>query len=116
VADYKGKHVVCDMILKENVDISQLMVYIEESIKHAKMNVVDVLHKPFDPHGDTVVWILSESHFSLHTYPESCYISVDCYTCGEEGDPHAAINYLRKVLQPKNTSETFLLRGMVGED
>jgi uncharacterized protein YbcC (UPF0753/DUF2309 family) len=37
-------------------------------------------------------------NFSLHEYPESNYVTVDCYTCGEEGDPLAAINNLIKTL------------------
>lgn len=37
-------------------------------------------------------------NFSLHEYPENNYITVDCYTCGEEGDPLAAINNLIKTL------------------
>jgi hypothetical protein len=38
-------------------------------------------------------------NFSCHEYPENNYITVDCYTCGEEGDPLAAINHLIKTLE-----------------
>lgn len=37
----------------------------------------------------TGLFLLSESHLSYHTYPESRYISIDVYTCGQH---NAAIN------------------------
>lgn len=30
----------------------------------------------------TGLYLLSESHLSYHTYPETNYISIDVYTCG----------------------------------
>lgn len=30
----------------------------------------------------TGLYLLSESHLSYHTYPETHYISIDVYTCG----------------------------------
>lgn len=28
----------------------------------------------------------------MHTYPEHRYVSIDCYTCGDEGNPGAAVH------------------------
>jgi S-adenosylmethionine decarboxylase proenzyme len=41
--------------------------------------VGEVVHQ-FQPHGYTLLYLLSESHFSIHTYPEyqSCYIDIFC--------------------------------------
>ena len=113
MADYKGKHVVCDMLLFENKNIDELVETIEKSISFAKMNVVNKNIHGFKPHGHTAVWILSESHFTLHTYPESNYISVDCYTCGDEGNPEAAIEFLLNTISPIKYSKNFFLRGTV---
>ena len=35
------------------------------------------------PQGVTGVVVIEESHFSLHTWPESGYAAVDFYTCGD---------------------------------
>jgi S-adenosylmethionine/arginine decarboxylase-like enzyme len=36
----------------------------------------------FTPQGDTIVWILAESHIVLHTWPEHGYWSLDVLLCG----------------------------------
>ena len=36
--------------------------------------------------------MLSESHLSIHTYPERGFAALDCYTCGETVDPQLAID------------------------
>jgi S-adenosylmethionine decarboxylase len=40
-----------------------------------------VFHK-FDPQGITAICLLSESHISIHTWPEENKAAIDCYTCG----------------------------------
>ena len=45
--------------------------------------------------------MLSESHLSIHTYPERGFAAIDCYTCGETVDPQLAIDYLINVLKPE---------------
>lgn len=111
--EYKGKHAICDMILEVFPSNEQLEQAIEESIAYSRMNVVHKSKKEFEPHGETAVWILAESHFTLHTYPEHMYISVDCYTCGNEGDPVLAINRLKELLKPVRTNDIFITRGVI---
>jgi S-adenosylmethionine decarboxylase len=40
-----------------------------------------VFHK-FDPQGVTIICLLSESHISIHTWPEEHKASADIFTCG----------------------------------
>jgi S-adenosylmethionine/arginine decarboxylase-like enzyme len=40
----------------------------------------------FSPIGATVLYLLSESHISVHTFPERAYVAVDIYTCREMKD------------------------------
>ena len=42
----------------------------------------DKFHK-FEPHGVSGVILLSESHVSIHTWPEEGYAALDIFTCGE---------------------------------
>ncbi len=76
--------------------------------------VLSVQAKQFEPQGATVLVLLSESHISIHTYPEKGFAALDCYTCGETVDPQAAIDYLVSVLKPEKTYAKKLIRG-VGE-
>ena len=41
----------------------------------------------FEPHGTTGVLVLSESHFSAHTYPELNKIYIDVFCCSPKFDP-----------------------------
>ncbi|WP_375685671.1 S-adenosylmethionine decarboxylase family protein, partial [Bartonella sp. TT110JLCBS] len=55
-------------------------------IKNTKMNILGFMSHKFttDGQGVTGFFLLSESHLSFHTYPESNYISIDLYTCGQD--------------------------------
>jgi S-adenosylmethionine decarboxylase len=110
---YMGKHVLCDIKLNSNPTDDDLITYIEESIKASNMNVVAKHIEPFKPQGMTGFWILSESHFSVHTYPESNYLTLCCYTCGTEGDPSAAMEHLLSKLDVKNYEIKLIERGNV---
>jgi len=45
--------------------------------------VHETIHKKFEPQGVTVVCLLSESHISIHTWPEEGKAAADVYTCGD---------------------------------
>jgi S-adenosylmethionine decarboxylase len=48
--------------------------------------------KQFEPNGVTVMCMLEESSFSVHSYPSRGFIAVDCYTCGSHTMPEVAID------------------------
>lgn len=56
--------------------------------------------------------LLSESHLSIHTYPEKGFAALDCYTCGETVDPQLAIEHMLSVLKPETIHAKKLVRGM----
>lgn len=107
--NHAGRHGYADAYLRHWPGDDAVFAACEAAIAQSRMNVVACTHKKFDPQGLTAVWILAESHFTLHTYPEHRYISVDCYTCGDEGDPAAAIDHLLDNL-PIEASQTGQLR------
>lgn len=76
--------------------------------------VLSVQAKQFEPQGATVLVLLSESHLSIHTYPEKGFAALDCYTCGETVDPQLAIDHMVSVLKPEKAHAKKLVRG-IGE-
>lgn len=50
------------------------------------LNVVKKLNHIFSPQGITLVYILSESHLIIHTWPESGMIHVDLVTCSPRSE------------------------------
>jgi S-adenosylmethionine decarboxylase len=81
-----GKHYLlnlygCSFVLLD--DESYLIDLLENAAAASGATVIQTISKKFDPQGVTVLCLLSESHISIHTYPElgNCYI--DIFTCGD---------------------------------
>lgn len=110
-----GRHVAVDAwgILFEVLnDAQQLKEWMLEAAEQTGITVLSVQHKQFHPQGATVLLMLSESHFSIHTYPEKGFAALDCYTCGDTIDPMEAIHLLLNRLQPTRSYIKILYRGM----
>ena len=88
-----GKHLIVDVILKPDTFKTMLQQnffphfneIIEKSLLKNKMNLLNKNIHFFDgPDGAfTALYLLSESHLSLHSWPEYNYIAIDIFTCGE---------------------------------
>ena len=50
-------------------------------ISDLDLNVVKEVSHSFDPQGKTLVYILSESHLAMHTWPEYKTLHVDLVSC-----------------------------------
>ena len=92
-----GRHVAVDawgvdFELLNNAEFLQAQMV--EAAETCGATVLSVQSKQFEPQGATVLVLLSESHLSIHTYPEKGFAAIDCYTCGETVDPQLAIDYL----------------------
>lgn len=85
-----------------------------EAAEISGATILGVQSKKFEPQGATVLLLLSESHLSIHTYPEKGFAAIDCYTCGDTVDPQVAIDHLVSVLKPAKFYAKKLIRG-VGE-
>ena len=112
-----GRHVAVDtwgVEFDKLNDAEWLESQLVDAAEACGATVLSVQSKQFEPQGATVLVMLSESHLSIHTYPEKGFAAIDCYTCGETVDPQLAIDYLISVLKPRTTHAKKLVRG-VGE-
>lgn len=112
-----GRHVAVDTwgvdfnILNDGEYLKNRMI---EAAEKSGATVLSVQYKQFDPQGATVLVLLSESHLSIHTYPEKGFAALDCYTCGDTVDPQVAIDYLLEIFKPQRIFDKMLKRGMEG--
>jgi S-adenosylmethionine decarboxylase len=112
-----GRHVAVDAwgvdfdLLNDPKFLEDMMV---QAAEKCGATVLSTQSKQFEPQGATVLVLLSESHISIHTYPEKGFAALDCYTCGETVDPQIAIDFMLSVLKPKTAYPKVLKRG-VGE-
>lgn len=112
-----GRHVAIDTwgvqfdLLNDAEFLQKEMI---EAAEACGATVLGVQAKQFSPQGATVLVLLSESHLSIHTYPERGFAALDCYTCGDTVDPQLAIDYMVSVLKPEKVYAKKLVRG-IGE-
>lgn len=110
-----GRHVAVDAwgVDYEVLNNAGLLeAHLVEAAEACGATVLSIQSRQFEPQGATVLVMLSESHLSIHTYPERGFAAIDCYTCGEMVDPQLAIDYLVSVLNPEKTYAKKLVRGM----
>lgn len=92
-----GKHAICeiwgaDPALLDNLDYMRSAM--RDAAHLARANIRSEAWEKFEPQGLTGVLVLSESHLTVHTYPEYGYAAVDCFTCGRDCDPLVACVHL----------------------
>jgi len=87
--------------------------FLIELLKNAAIasgaNVIQTISKKFDPQGVTVVCLLSESHISIHTWPEDGKAAVDVYTCGD-CDPKIGCDIIIEQLCSTNHTLSYIER------
>jgi S-adenosylmethionine decarboxylase len=111
---FKGKHFVasyvgCDLHAIGNLD--GLMHAMDDAVRASGATILDQTPYIFPPNGLTVVYLLSESHASLHTYPEHGCCFVDLFTCGDKCSAEKFDQALRAYLNPKTVNAKMFVRG-----
>ncbi|KAI9221216.1 S-adenosyl-L-methionine-dependent methyltransferase [Blastocladiella britannica] len=110
-----GKHHMVDMygvsmdrirFMEDPSMLSEISKYITD----AGMTVLDVSAHHFECGGITATFLLSESHLSIHTWPEHGFMALDVYTCGA-GKPEDIVDKFKSLLKPKAVRHTYLDRG-----
>jgi S-adenosylmethionine/arginine decarboxylase-like enzyme len=108
----QGQHLLLDLWLAEDIETTKVDRLFE--LVRTRFSVVNEVVKDFEPFGTTAVFILSESHFTLHTYPEHAYMSVDLYVCNFEVDLSAFAEEVKSLFRLHEAKGTVFLRGVPG--
>jgi len=65
-------------------DPSLLKATLSHALAESEYEVLNFMEHHFKPFGYTAVWLLAESHFSLHTFPEFEQTYLQICGCNEE--------------------------------
>lgn len=110
---FEGRHLVasytgCDSQALTNLEALEQAFH--EAVIASGATVLSTSKYVFAPDGLTMVILLSESHASIHTYPEyqSCF--VDLFTCGPNCDSSKFAASLEKYLKPTEVDQRLILR------
>lgn len=101
-----GKTTILDGIIEYNGiaessplnDLYCLLRMLQAIIQECNLTVLNVSYHQFQPYGVTALYLLSESHVSIHTWPESNRFALDVYSCKEGYDVDAIIALIKKEL------------------
>jgi len=80
-----GTHIIIDIYDIQDNEIlkyeSTITPILEKIVEKYNLNVVKKAIYQFQPFGVTGVYILAESHLSIHTFVEERKAALDLYTC-----------------------------------
>lgn len=100
----------CDPKIISSVDrVQQILV---KAAEIAKTQVWAISVNRFPPNGVSGVIVISESHISIHTWPEYGYAALDFYTCGNASDPEEAVVFAVEAFGASSCHITEITRGL----
>jgi len=113
-----GKHIIVDMfdcnIEKCNFIIENKEVwesFINDCFEKANITLLETSWHNFDKKGAfTVLYLLAESHLSIHTWPEHKYIALDVFTCGNSNTSFV-VDKMIDYFEPQYINKDIMKRG-----
>ena len=81
---FVGLHYIVDIDDVRNELITnndKLIELCDASLEIGEVTILNKMIHHFEPHGLTLLYLLSESHFSMHTWPEHNKIRIDFFSC-----------------------------------
>jgi S-adenosylmethionine decarboxylase proenzyme len=95
--------------LKRARDIKALLC---AAVRRGGGTIVKAVFHNFSPYGVSGVVVITESHVTIHTWPEHAYAAVDIFSCSDTLD-HAAIRKeLRRALGAARVQAKSFPRGL----
>ncbi len=112
----KGKHLLYEAeiknteILKDKDATIEMFNRIIEALQMKAVSEVEVYQFP-GAGGITAFCVISESHLSIHTWPETNYMAFDIFSC-RDFDENIALQILKEYIQPEKELIDVIIRGM----
>ena len=81
-----------------------------QEIVNSGMTFLGSRTHPFPGGGLTAVFLLSESHLSIHTWPEHSFAALDIYTCGNSEAADRLVRSMHEMLKPRTAKVSYIER------
>ena len=91
-------------------DTEQLSAAMKRAVIASGARLLGSADHRFDGSGYSMVLLLSESHASVHTYPEHGACFVDLFTCGQKCSAEKFDKVLREYLKPQRIESRIIVR------
>jgi len=111
---YAGRHLTIDLWEATGLDDeARIQQAFHDAIKAAGATLLHIHTHVFTPNGGVSgVAVLSESHISVHTWPEKGFAAFDVFMCGD-AQPELAVPVLKAAFKPKRVVVEEIKRGVV---
>ena len=97
-----GNHILIDVknVCSDKIKtVENIRLFMDIVVKELNLNVIGECSYQFEkdnaPYGATMIYLLSESHLSVHTFVDEGKVTLDLFTCGLGVDDAA----LKKVIK-----------------
>jgi S-adenosylmethionine decarboxylase len=109
---FAGTHLIVDVLNGTRLDdIGHIENTFRRCIEVSGATLLHIHMHHFTPNGGVSgVAVLSESHISIHSWPEYGYAALDIFMCGH-ARPHLAIDVIREAFGAGEVIVKELLRG-----
>jgi len=99
---YAGTHIIVDLFGARRLDeIEHIKETLKRCVEVAGATLLHIHLHHFTPNGGVSgVAVLSESHISIHSWPEADYAALDVFMCGD-AKPELCIGILREAFSAK---------------
>lgn len=109
-----GLHYIVDIdnVRKDLISNNDKLIQLcDMSLERGEATILNKMIHHFEPHGLTLLYLLSESHFSMHTWPEYNRIRIDFFTCdNNEHKCNRVITHLKNEFLGSNFNSKMLKR------
>ncbi|MGE3064491.1 MAG: adenosylmethionine decarboxylase [Hyphomicrobiaceae bacterium] len=109
---FAGTHLIIDLFGARRLDdIKHIERTLKRCVEVAGATLLHIHLHHFTPNGGVSgVAVLSESHISIHSWPEADYAALDVFMCGE-AKPALAVPVLKEAFQAREVVVKEHLRG-----
>lgn len=108
---FAGTHLIIEVIEGEGLDDEErIQTAFRDCVEGCGATLLHIHTHKFSPQGVSGVAVLSESHISVHTWPEIGYGAFDVFMCGD-AEPWRAVEILRTAFNAGEVRVKELLRG-----
>jgi len=83
---------------------------LDSIVRDLNLTVVNQAGHQFPPIGYSYAYVLSESHFTIHTYPEHRSFYIDIFCCNPQFNPAYAVHLIRQAFHTENVSYQVIRR------
>ena len=109
---YAGKHMLIDIFGAQGLDCCVKMEQVfKEAVLAANATLLHIhMHHFGEGAGVSGVAVLSESHISVHTWPERGYAAFDIFMCGN-AQPELALAVIKLAFPAEDVQVSYHYRG-----